>query len=149
MLRSHQFTQIQRFPANSARRCSFDTSPQLSRKFDKSLSSPTTFSLSLHQGQKFCPHGHGADTRDFKQRRLKGRLRRSSDSLRTRESISTFPAVVAQLSTGSALCSHSPMFPQPYVPTFLRIFYSLTILTIRPYVPTALCSHRSMFPDLF
>src|SRR4029434_3001491 len=67
----------------------------------------------------------------------------------TLDSISTFPAVVAQLSTGSALCSHSPMFPQPYVPTFLRIFYSLTILTIRPYVPTALCSHRSMFPDLF
>ena len=25
--------------------------------------------------------------------------------------------------TGSALCSHNPMFPQPYVPTFLRIFF--------------------------
>ena len=35
------------------------------------------------------------------------------------------------------------MFPQPYVPTFLRIFFSLTILKIRPYVPTALCSHIS------
>ena len=34
----------------------------------------------------------------------------------------------------------SPMFPQPYVPTFLRIFFSLTILKIRPYVPTDLCS---------
>ena len=56
MLRSHQFTQIQRFPANSVRRCNFNTSPQLSRKFDKSLSSPTTFSLPrLHQGRKFCP----------------------------------------------------------------------------------------------
>src|SRR4029434_11303437 len=54
-LRSHQFTQIQRFPANSVRRCNFNTSPQLSRKFDKSLSSPTTFSLPrLHQGRKFC-----------------------------------------------------------------------------------------------
>src|SRR4029434_1511385 len=50
MLRSHQFTQIQRFPANSARRCNFNTSPPLSRNCDKSLSSPTTFSLPLHQG---------------------------------------------------------------------------------------------------
>src|SRR4029434_6591078 len=32
--------------------CNFNT---LSRKFDKSLSSPTTFSLPLHQGRKFCP----------------------------------------------------------------------------------------------
>src|SRR4029434_529965 len=55
MLRAHKFTQIQRFPANSARRCNFNTSPQLSRKFDKSLLSPTTFSLPLHQGRKFCP----------------------------------------------------------------------------------------------
>ena len=54
-LRSHQFTQIQGFPANSAQRCNFNTSPQLSRKFDKSLSSPTTFSLPLHVGGKFCP----------------------------------------------------------------------------------------------
>src|SRR4029434_11173307 len=55
MLRSHQFTRIQRFSANSVRRCNFNTSPQLSCKFDKLLSSPTTFSLPLHQGQKFCP----------------------------------------------------------------------------------------------
>src|SRR4029434_6446559 len=34
----------------------------------------------------------------------------------------------------------SPMCPQPYVPTFLRIFFSLTILKIVPYVPTELCS---------
>src|SRR4029434_5526419 len=55
MLRSHQFTRIQRFPANSVRRGNFNTSPQLSRKFHKLLSSPTTFSLPLHQGRKFCP----------------------------------------------------------------------------------------------
>ena len=56
MLRLQLLTQIQRFPANSARRCNFNTSPQLSRKFNKSLSSPTTLSLpSLHQGRKFCP----------------------------------------------------------------------------------------------
>src|SRR4029434_3272404 len=55
MLRSHQFTQIQRFPANSAQRCNFNTSPQLSRTFDNLLLSPTTFFLPLHQGRKFCP----------------------------------------------------------------------------------------------
>ena len=38
------------------------------------------------------------------------------------------------------------MFPQPYVPSFLRIFFSLKILKIRPYVPTALCSLSPMFP---
>src|SRR4029434_247762 len=65
MLRSHQFTQIRRFPANSARRCNFNTSPQLSRKFDKSLSSPTTFSLPLHQGRKFCPVDTGATLAEF------------------------------------------------------------------------------------
>src|SRR4029434_5189103 len=56
MLRSHQFTRIQRFPANSAQHCNFNTSPTLPRTFDKSLSSPKTCSLPrLHQGRKFCP----------------------------------------------------------------------------------------------
>ena len=37
MLRSHQLIPIQQFPANSARRCNFNQSPQFSRNFIESL----------------------------------------------------------------------------------------------------------------
>src|SRR4029434_7856592 len=61
MLRSHQFTRIQRFPANSARRCNFNTSPQLSRKFVKSFISHN-FLPSATPRAEILPCGHGADT---------------------------------------------------------------------------------------
>src|SRR4029434_5425493 len=43
----------------------------------------------------------------------------------------------------TALCSHSPMFTQPYVPTALCSHISKSFFKIRSYVPTALCSHIS------
>src|SRR4029434_5681502 len=44
---------------------------------------------------------------------------------------------------GACLCSHSPMFPQPNVPTALCAHISKSFFKIRSYVPTALCSHIS------
>ena len=39
---------------------------------------------------------------------------------------------------GACLCSHSPMFPQPYVPTFLRAFSKLGLMFPQLCVPTFL-----------
>src|SRR4029434_3896217 len=55
---------------------------------------------------------------------------------------------VALVKRGACLCSHSPILPQPYVPTFLRAFSKLGLMFPQPNVPTALYSHSPKFPHL-
>ena len=92
MLRSQLLTQIQPIPVNSARRCNFNQSPQLSRKYDQSSLSPTTPSLLPYFSIMFesCSRNVWVQCLTFAHQNNNKRLRKAvpwHSSLKRRETI--------------------------------------------------------------